>query len=153
MVNSNFAVYSKTGTVLRTSTPINQLWAGTNSECATHNDGDPVIVYDQLANRWLLSQFIATPQTGEQYGECVAISTTSDATGAYYRYTFLFGSVAPQTFFDYPKFGVCLAASTSVSYPAISMARRCRRPASRPCSRRSTIRARSRRPRPTWAST
>jgi hypothetical protein len=106
MVNSNFAVYSKTGTVLRTSTPINQLWAGTNSECATHNDGDPVIVYDQLANRWLLSQFIATPQTGEQYGECVAISTTSDATGAYYRYTFLFGSVAPQTFFDYPKFGV-----------------------------------------------
>ncbi|MGB2951921.1 MAG: hypothetical protein WBB74_00855 [Gaiellaceae bacterium] len=103
IVNTNFAVYSKTGSVLRPSTPINQLWAGTNSECATHNDGDPVVVYDQLANRWLLSQFIAAPSGNEQYGECIAVSTTSDATGSYYRYTFLFGS---NVFFDYPKIGV-----------------------------------------------
>src|SRR5207244_9748078 len=63
-----FAVYSKTGAVLRPATEINQLWANTNSECKTHNEGDPVVVYDQLANRWLLTQFIAA--TGEQYGEC-----------------------------------------------------------------------------------
>src|SRR5438094_2312774 len=43
MVNSDFAVYSKTGSVLRGATPINQLWAGTDSECAGHNDGDPVV--------------------------------------------------------------------------------------------------------------
>ena len=103
MVNSNFAVYSKAGAVLRGSTPINELWAGTNSECANHNDGDPVVVYDQLANRWLLSQFIAQPATGEQYGECIAVSKTGDATGAYNLYTFLFG---PDVFFDYPKLGV-----------------------------------------------
>jgi len=103
MVNSDFAVYSKTGAVLRPSTPINQLWAGTNSECATHNDGDPVVVYDQLAKRWLLTQFIAGPAAGEQYGECIAISKTSDATGAYYLYTFL---LSPNVFLDYPKFGV-----------------------------------------------
>ena len=103
MVNSDFAVYSKTGSVLRGATPINQLWAGTGSECANHNDGDPVVVYDQLAKRWLLSEFIATPTTGEQYGECIAVSKTSDATGAYYLYTFLFGS---DVFYDYPKIGV-----------------------------------------------
>lgn len=103
MVNSDFAVYSKAGKVLRPATPIDQLWKGTNSECATHNDGDPVVVYDQLAKRWLLTQFIASPATGESYGECVAVSKTSDATGAYYLYTFL---LSPSVFLDYPKFGV-----------------------------------------------
>ena len=105
-VNTDFAVYSKTGAVLRTSTPINQLWANTNGECKIHNDGDPVVVYDQLAQRWLISQFIATP-TGspgdDQYGECIAVSTTSDATGSYYLYEFDFGT---DVFFDYPKLGV-----------------------------------------------
>jgi len=102
-VNSDFAVYSKAGSVLRGATPINQLWAATDSECANHNDGDPVVAYDQLAKRWLISEFIALPDAGEQYGECIAISKTGDATGAYYLYTFLFGS---DTFYDYPKIGV-----------------------------------------------
>jgi hypothetical protein len=103
MVNTDLAVYSKTGSVLRTATPINELWANTNGECKAHNDGDPVVVYDQVARRWLLSQFIATPTGDEQYGECIAVSTSSDATGSYYLYEFLFG---PDVFFDYPKIGV-----------------------------------------------
>jgi hypothetical protein len=103
MVNSDFAVYSKTGATLRHATPIDALWAGTNSECAVHNDGDPVVVYDQYANRWLLSQFVATPATGESYAECVAVSTTSDATGTYNLYEFDWG---PDMFLDYPHIGV-----------------------------------------------
>jgi hypothetical protein len=50
-----------------------------------------------------MSQFIATPSGDEQYGECIAVSTTGDATGTYYLYEFLFG---PDTFYDYPKLGV-----------------------------------------------
>ena len=106
MVNTDFAVYSKTGAVLRGSTDINQLWSGVGGECLAHNNGDPVVVYDQLASRWILSQFIATPSGNsgdEQYGECIAVSTTGDATGTYYLYEFLFGS---DTFYDYPKLGV-----------------------------------------------
>src|SRR2546428_2505860 len=103
MANTDFAVYSKTGSGLRTATPINELWANTNGECKAHNDGDPVVVYDQVARRWVVSQFIATPSGGEQYGECIAVSTSSDATGSYYLYEFLFG---PDVFFDYPKIGV-----------------------------------------------
>src|SRR5918912_2465448 len=106
MVNTDFAVYSKTGQGLRTATPINQLWSGVGGECATHNDGDPVVQYDQLANRWLLSQFIAQPAAGEQYGECFAVSTSGDATGSYYLYTFLFRQGSPNTFHDYPHLGV-----------------------------------------------
>jgi len=103
MVNSEFAVYSKTGQVLRHATPINQLWSAVGGECFAHNDGDPVVVYDQFAGRWLLSEFIAQPSTGESYGECVAVSQTGDATGKYYLYEFDFG---PDIFLDYPKLGV-----------------------------------------------
>src|SRR6185437_7064011 len=72
MVNSDFAVYSKaTGLAVRHATPIDELWSGTSSECAAHNDGDPVVVYDQYADRWLLSQFVAQPNTGESYAECI----------------------------------------------------------------------------------
>src|SRR5207244_10583481 len=83
IVNTSFAVYSKTGAVVRGATEFNQLWSSAGGECSTHNDGDPVVVYDQLANRWLLSQFIYA-KSGEQYGECVAISTTNNAAGSYY---------------------------------------------------------------------
>jgi hypothetical protein len=106
IVNTDFAVYSKTGALLRTATPIDELWANAGGECATHDDGDPVVLYDQLAHRWLISQFIATPSGGagdDQYGECIAVSTSSDATGSYYLYEFDFGT---DVFFDYPKLGV-----------------------------------------------
>jgi hypothetical protein len=102
MVNTDFVVFSKTGQVLRGATPINQLWANAGGECATHNDGDPVVLYDQLAGRWLLTQFIATPEDNEEYGQCIAVSTTGDATGSYYLYEFHFG----RTFHDYEKLGV-----------------------------------------------
>jgi hypothetical protein len=101
-VNTDFVIYSKTGQVLRGATPINQLWANTDGECKTHNDGDPVTLYDQLAKRWLITQFIATPADNEEYGQCIAVSTTSDATGSYYLYEFHFG----RTFHDYEKLGV-----------------------------------------------
>ena len=103
MVNSDFAVYSKTGQALRDATPIDALWSGTTSECAAHNDGDPVVVYDQFAGRWILSQFIAQPAGGESYAECIAVSTTGDATGTYYLYEFDWGA---DMFLDYPKLGV-----------------------------------------------
>jgi hypothetical protein len=103
MVNSDFAVYSKAGQVLRAATPIDALWSGTSSECAAHNDGDPVVVYDQFAGRWILSQFVALPAGGESYAECIAVSTTGDATGTYYLYEFDWG---PDMFLDYPKLGV-----------------------------------------------
>jgi hypothetical protein len=103
MVNSDFAVYSKTGQVLRAATPIDALWSGTSSECAAHNDGDPVVVYDQFAGRWILSQFVAQPNTGESYAECIAVSTTGDATGTYNLYEFDWGA---DMFLDYPKLGV-----------------------------------------------
>jgi hypothetical protein len=84
----------------------NQIWAGlkvTNpaSLCATTNRGDPVVQYDRLSGRWLLSQFAFTSNNSAN-SMCFAVSQTSDATGAYNLYEYNFGNNLP----DYPKLGV-----------------------------------------------
>jgi hypothetical protein len=110
MVNSNFAVFSKSGAVLKGSTAINALWssvADPNDICKLNNNGDPIVLYDQLANRWLLTQFTATAASAAHNGECIAVSTSGDATGSYYLYTFSWaGAPWNDTFYDYPHLGV-----------------------------------------------
>ena len=99
-VNTDFAVFSKqTGALLAGPTPGNTLWSGFGGACQTDNDGDPIVLYDKLANRWVMSQFAV--DAGAPYLQCIAVSTTSDATGTWYRYAFQYGY-----FDDYPKMGV-----------------------------------------------
>jgi hypothetical protein len=99
-VNSGFAVYDKsTGRLELGPVAIAALWSGLSGVCETNGDGDPIVLYDQLANRWLISQFAGS---GVPTDECIAISTSSDATGSYYRYDFTLGTA----FYDYPHLGV-----------------------------------------------
>ena len=44
-----------------------------------------MVQYDQLADRWVMSQFSLRPGN---YLQCVAVSKTSDATGEWHRYAF-----------------------------------------------------------------
>ena len=101
-VNESFAVFDKTTGAIGAGFPKagNTLWAGFGGGCETNNDGDPIVQYDKLANRWVLTQFSVTTTP---YLQCVAVSTTSDATGAYNRYAFSYGATQ---FPDYPKLGV-----------------------------------------------
>ncbi len=98
--NVRMQIFSKTGVPFY-STPIltKQLWAGFGGPCETRNDGDPIVLYDSLADRWNISQFTSA----SPYGQCIAISTTPDPTGTYYRYFFQFSLT---TFYDYPHLGV-----------------------------------------------
>lgn len=99
MINLVFAVYSKAGAVLLPPTALGALWNDfAVADCAA-SSGDPIVVYDQFADRWILSQFTST---GPEYFNCVAVSQTSDPTGAYYRYAFSTGANFP----DYPKYGL-----------------------------------------------
>jgi hypothetical protein len=98
--NLSFQIYNKSGTSLFGPAANNTLWSGFGGGCQTRNDGDPVVLYDQLADRWLISQFTAAAP----YTQCIAVSQTSDPTGAYYRYSFLVGN--GNNFGDYPKAGV-----------------------------------------------
>ncbi len=100
MVNEGFQVFNKaTGASVLGPNSISSIWSGFGGVCQTAGNGDPVVLYDQLANRWVITQFAGTSVPTD---ECVAVSTTSDATGTWNRYAFHLGS----NFFDYPKLGV-----------------------------------------------
>ena len=99
IVNTDFAVFNKSGTVLFGPVPVNTLWSGFGGGCQTNNDGDPLAVYDPIADRWVISQFSVSTQP---FLQCIAVSQTSDPTGAYFRYSFSYGT----GFNDYPKMGV-----------------------------------------------
>ncbi|MFO1496684.1 MAG: hypothetical protein U1F26_18735 [Lysobacterales bacterium] len=99
MSNLHFQIFNKTGTSLFGPAATNSLWSGFGGACQTENAGDPIVFYDQIADRWILTQFTAA---GPTFFNCVAISQTPDPTGSYYRYAFTTGSNFP----DYPKYGM-----------------------------------------------
>lgn len=108
-VNINFAVFDKiTGSILAGfPVPGNTLWSGFGGPCETNDDGDIIVLYDQINNRWIFGQFAVRnlsppPQFLTTSLQCVAVSTSSDVTGSYNRYAFDF----PNEFDDYPKMAV-----------------------------------------------
>lgn len=105
-VNESFAVFDKTTGAIAAGFPKvgNSIWAnfsdanGSPSRCSTANDGDPIVQFDKAAQRWILTQFVVSSQP---FLQCVAVSTTADATGTYARYSFSYPN-----FNDYPKMSV-----------------------------------------------
>ena len=105
-VNSHLAVYDKLGTPLLPGPGFvngNQIWAAfpAGTLCRDFNRGDPLVQYDRLAGRWILSQF-AFNASFTQNAQCIAVSTTDNALGTYAIYEYGFGNVLP----DYGKLGV-----------------------------------------------
>jgi hypothetical protein len=98
VVNEDFAIFNKSGTPIYGPVPTNTLWSGFGGGCQSNDDGDATVVYDRAADRWVVQQFSVSTTP---YLDCVAVSTTGDPTGSYYRYSFQFSS-----FPDYPKLGV-----------------------------------------------
>lgn len=105
-VNLIVAVFNKSGTLL-TAGPGNILWSGFGGLCETTNRGDPIVLYDHLADRWFLSQFaFGVDANGKSVGpflQCIAVSASPDPGGAYFRYAF---QISNTKLNDYPKFGV-----------------------------------------------
>ena len=95
------AIYDKNHNLLWGPYPGNTIWNGFGGPCDSCNDGDPVVLYDQLAGRWVISQFAVA--SGPPYYQYVAVSQTSDPLGAWYRYSFTWPN---NKFNDYPKLGV-----------------------------------------------
>jgi hypothetical protein len=98
-VNSILAVYNKNGTRLFGPVAGNAIWEDFGGICEENNDGDPIALYDHIADRWIVSQFAI----GDDGFECVAVSASNDPTGEWHRYAF---NVSPGAFNDYPKLGV-----------------------------------------------
>jgi len=106
-VNVDFAVYNKSGGTLAGPTSIFGLFAGLSGDCGSGTAGDPIVLYDRAADRWVLSMIGNTyPST---YSECIAVSKTNNPTGAYYVYGYSFGSKLN----DYPKLSTWATADNS----------------------------------------
>ncbi len=98
-VNTLFRVYNKKGAPLTPPLALSSLFEPLGTACAVRNDGDPIVLYDTLSDRWLISQFCkATPP----FRQMIAISKTGDPTGEFYIYEFVMPNVKLN---DYPKFG------------------------------------------------
>lgn len=107
MVNVAIAIYDKSGKLLAGPSPISSFWSGFGGPCSTLNNGDPIVRYDHIAKRWLISQF-ALPGGQSGYHQCIAISRTSDPVkGGWYLYDFPIKDNSGNAIFpDYPKIGV-----------------------------------------------
>ena len=99
-VNTAYEVYDKaTGASVLGPLAGNAIWSGFGGQCQNNDDGDPIVTYDKVADRWFFAQNVfVTP-----YTVCIAVSTTNDATGSYNRYSYSLGNT---NFPDYPKWGV-----------------------------------------------
>jgi hypothetical protein len=98
-VNQAYGIFDKGTGTLQFSAEGRTLWKGFGGKCEVNNDGDPIVQYDKIAHRWLMTQFVE--KGGAPFLQCIAVSKTSDAGGGYYRYSFEFTE-----FNDYGKFSV-----------------------------------------------
>jgi hypothetical protein len=114
-VNTAYAIYSKTGTPLAAFTE-DSLWSGTGANpCNGNSQGDPVVLYDALADRWILTHFAFAVSGGvpvAPFYQCLAVSQTGDPVGGgWFLYAIRMdtggaGQPPVNTLNDYPKFGI-----------------------------------------------
>jgi len=95
-INCVYSIYTKTGTLVAGPTNINQIFGSVPG--ANNNDGDPIILYDEDADRWVVTEFSIS---GSPNYILFAVSATDDPTGVWHQYSFQVASMP-----DYPKFSV-----------------------------------------------
>lgn len=95
-INCVYAIYNKTGSLVAGPTNMNLLFNGLPG--SSYNDGDPIILYDEQADRWLATEFSISGSTNYVL---MAVSTSNDPTGTWYAYSFIVDAMP-----DYPKFSV-----------------------------------------------
>jgi len=103
-VNTSWALFDKdTGALVNGPNPGNSFFSGFGGLCETTDNGDPLVLWDDQAERWIVSQFAFTSTATPPWLQCVAISTTADPLGSYHRYAFDYSAFG---FNDYGKMGV-----------------------------------------------
>jgi hypothetical protein len=104
-INNAFAIFDKTGNMLAGPTSYDSLFAPlTGTPCENQNSGDPFVMYDQIADRWVISDFAfpGLPGSGPFF-QCIAVSTSPDPTGTYNLYAVQHEPSQPTWVGDYPK--------------------------------------------------
>jgi len=94
--NLQYMIFDKSGNTVAGPTDMNTLFNGVTG--AEYNDGDPIILYDENADRWFAAEFSVS---GSNDYMLMAVSVTNDPTGQWYAYSFDVDDMP-----DYMKFGV-----------------------------------------------
>ncbi|MBX2821080.1 MAG: T9SS type A sorting domain-containing protein [Rhodothermaceae bacterium] len=112
MINLVTTIFDKNGNILPGGGPFpgNAFWSGQGGSCEAFNNGDPIVLYDEVNDRWLVSQFAFDSNlSAGSLAMCIAVSQTGDPLGAYNRYEYSFTSVGLP---DYPKLGLVTESIT-----------------------------------------
>lgn len=107
-VNTSVGIYNKLGTQLAAFT-FDALWAGSGTACENNNNGDPTVIYDPLANRFIVADFAWAGPALENgpYYECIAVSKTGDpVAGGWWLYPIRTDDATHPWLADYPKMGI-----------------------------------------------
>lgn len=96
--NTAFKIFDKNGNVLVDETALSALFPGHSS------DGDPIVLYDQFADRFVITNFDISSTPNKLL---VAVSQTADpVNGGWYIYAFEIPGTSSYNFIDYPKFSI-----------------------------------------------
>lgn len=104
-INESIKIFDKNGNTLSGPTSYNSFFAGlTGTPCATANDGDPFVLYDPVADRWIISDFAFPSFPGNSFYQCIGVSQTPNpVSGGWFLYALQVDPAHPTFLGDYPK--------------------------------------------------
>ena len=107
-VNESIKIFDKNGNTLSGPTSYNSFFSGlTGTPCANANDGDPFVLYDPIADRWLISDFAFPSFPGSSFWQCIGVSQTPNpVSGGWFLYAIQIDPANPTFLGDYPKFAM-----------------------------------------------
>ncbi len=107
-INENIKIYDKSGNTLSGPTSFNSFFSGlTGTPCTNANDGDPYVLYDWAADRWMISDFAFPSFPGSSFWQCIGVSQTNDpVSGGWFLYAIQVDPANPTYLGDYPKFAL-----------------------------------------------
>jgi len=98
IVNMSLGIWDKSGNMLYGPVDYKTIWGSFPGPWNDYYWVDPVVKYDQLADRWVITSI---SYYGSSYYTMIAVSTTPDPMGSYHCYAYL------HTFInDYPKISI-----------------------------------------------
>lgn len=113
-INESIRIFDKNGNTLSGPTSYNSFFSGlTGTPCTNANDGDPYVIYDQAADRWLISDFAFPSFPGSSFWQCIGVSQTPNpVTGGWFLYAIQVDPGNPTFLGDYPKFALWNSGGT-----------------------------------------
>ena len=109
-VNSSIRIHDKAGNVLAGPITYNSFFSamGNSTPCGNNqNDGDGIVFYDHMADRWVVSDFAFPSFPGSSFWQCIGVSKTGDpVSGGWWLYAVQVDPSNTNFLGDYPKFGL-----------------------------------------------